>query len=554
MSCGYTWAAVLVLVFSGSDVRAQPWLAAVATDNAEASRVGAEILGAGGNAVDAAVASSLMLGLLNPFASGIGGGGFALVYDAESDETFALDFRETCPAGVTTADFADAPAEASRRGGLAVAVPGEIAGLHTLHERFGRLPWADVVAPVLGAARDGFPAGELLVQRLDGVAASDFSQRALAPYRVDDGWVAPGDVVVRSDLAAFYQLLATDGADAFYAGPVATDIIRAVNESGGRMTLDDLQSYRPVWREPVTIQFQGVRLHQMPLPSSGSVVFQQVLSVFESVHVERLLPWSTGWFHRLTLAWGFAFADRAVWAGDPEFIALDTPPPWLTDDRLRQAESHLSDWLVPDAAVFGPLTAVMDDDGTSHLSIVDGDGNAVALTTTINTSFGSWVSTPEFGILLNNEMDDFAVRPGEPNAFGLVGNAANAPEPGKRPLSSMSPTLVFDASGLRGAIGASGGPQIITSTMQVLLAVLTGDHPEQAVTRPRIHFQWLPFTIFAEPEASVPTYLGVPVQTGPAFSAVQIVWRADADARSAELPVMWNAASDPRKLGAPAGI
>jgi gamma-glutamyltranspeptidase/glutathione hydrolase len=537
------------VLFVSSAAGAQTFpTAAIATDNILASEAGSRVLQAGGNAVDATVAAGLVLGVVNPFASGIGGGGFALVYDPGTDEVRALDFRETAPA-TTTADIFINPADSSStRGGLAVAVPGEVAGWWTLHQNAGALAWADVVEPALSLARDGFPAGALLPSRLASAGDADTWPGTFAPYRGDDGsWVVEGETVHRPELANALQLISDQGAPGFYAGPVADDIVASVNDHGGSMTLDDLANYEPRWRTPHETEFQGVRIVQMPLPSSGAMVFEQTLHGLARISLFRVLPWSEGWTRRLILAWGFAFADRAQHLGDPDFVDLPTPGPWMLPERLSQIdEAMVMQGRVPGPDFFGVLSRPDVDDGTTHIAVVDSNGMAVSCTSTINTSFGSHLSTTTFGILLNNEMDDFVADPDRPNSFGLLGNAANAPAPGKRPLSSMSPTLVFDDEGLVGSIGASGGPQIITSTMQVMLALLAGDmHASDAVAHPRFHFQWMPFLVFTEVGAGVDASLGIPVQPSSMYSAVQVVWRSPNGG--------WQAGSDPRKHGEPSG-
>lgn len=548
----WTWSALVVVAGLATVEKANAQSfpsAAIATDNPLASQAGAQIMQAGGNAVDATIAAGLVLGVVNPFASGIGGGGFAVVYDPETGDVAALDFREVAPAATTTDLFIGEGAPSSTRGGAAVGVPGEVAGWWELHQRAGRLPWAEVVAPALSLARDGFPAGTLLPSRLTSAADADAWPQTFAPYRRDDGsWMSAGEVVVRPALANALLHISESGAAGFYEGPVADDIVASVSATGGLITLDDLAAYTPVWRQPVEHEFQGVRLVQMPLPSSGAMVFEQTLHALETVNLMRVVPWSEGWTRRLILAWGFAFADRAQHLGDPGFIDIESPAPWMRPERLRQVVDAMGTQRpVPGPEFFGSMRTPDTDGGTTHISVVDPEGMAVSCTSTINTSFGSHVTTAEFGILLNNEMDDFAADPSRPNSFGLLGNAANAPEPGKRPLSSMSPTLVFDQDGLRGAIGASGGPQIITSTMQVLLALLDGrTSASDAVAHPRMHYQWLPFLVFAEDGSGADLTLGIPVQQAPMYSAVQVVWRDNAGG--------WQAGSDPRKHGEPAGF
>lgn len=521
--------------------------AAVAADHPVASQIGVDILQRGGNAVDAAVATALVLGVVNPFASGIGGGGFAVVRFADGSAPVALDFREVAPARASVDMFQPVEGEtpSSTLGGLAVAVPGEAMGLWTLHDAWGDLPWAAVVEPALALARDGFPAGQLLVQRLQQSPHLEAHASFFSAWMPEGHLPAEGDRITLHDYSRFLELYQAIGAEAFYTGEVAHDLVRSVNASGGILTLDDLADYQAQWREPLRFSWRDLNIITMPPVSSGGVVLQQVLGVLGDDAPPGLWS-STALFHRLCLLFGFAFADRALLLGDPAFVDLQLEP-MLGDERLAEIREALDSPHALPTEAFGVLAAPLQDDGTSHISVVDEDGMAVALTTTINTAFGAHLRTSDFGIVLNNEMDDFSASPGVPNAFGLVGSFANRIEPGKRPLSSMTPTIVERDGQLQGVVGASGGPQIITGTLSVLLQLeWFGTTTDAAVRAPRMHFQWLPRTVFLEDSASEAdlSALGWPTQQVSFGSAVQAIWRYDG---------RWSAASDPRKYGIAAG-
>ena len=521
--------------------------AAVAADHPDASQIGVEILQDGGNAVDAAVATALVLGVVNPFASGIGGGGFAVVRFADGTPPVALDFREIAPASATVDMFQPVNGEApsSTLGGLAVAVPGEAMGLWTLHDTYGALPWDAVVEPALTLARDGFPAGQLLVQRLQQSPHLQAHASFFSAWMPEGRLPAEGERIILQDYTRFLERYQTLGADAFYTGEVADDLVRTISTAGGVLSLDDLAAYQAQWRPPLQFTWRDLHIVTMPPVSSGGVVLQQVLGALGDDDPPGLWA-STALFHRLCLLFGFAFADRASLLGDPAFVDLQLEP-MLGDARLTEIRSALNSPTALPTEAFGVLAAPVQDDGTSHISVVDEDGMAVALTTTINTAFGAHLRTSEFGIVLNNEMDDFSASPGVPNAFGLVGSFANRIQPGKRPLSSMTPTIVERDGQLQGVIGASGGPQIITGTLSVLLQLeWFGATTDAAVRAPRLHFQWLPRTVFLEdsaPEADL-SALGWPTQQVSFGSAVQAIWRYDGQ---------WSAASDPRKYGLAAG-
>ncbi|HEY0708602.1 MAG TPA: gamma-glutamyltransferase [Polyangia bacterium] len=488
--------------------------AAVASDHPAASAAGIEALRAGGNAVDAACATALALGVVGPHASGIGGGGFAVVYLAKTKAVHVLDFREQAPAlAQPNLYFRDGKLDRtlSRRGGLAVGIPGEVRGLDELVRRHGRRPFASCVRPAERLARQGFPAGPRLVKAVtegttvdrtdESKTVSDFLPQVMSypsPLRV-------GDLVKRPALANTLATLRKRGADAFYKGPIADQIVAAIKAAGGVITHEDLAGYRVLDRKPIEVTYRGQRVVSMPPPSSGGIVIGEVLGVLGErlPDPDKIARGSSGYLHVLVEALKHGFADRARLLGDADFVKVPLEQ-LLSRDYHRSLAARIDDRTVKPIARYGmgpAATPPPKDGGTAHLSVIDAEGNAVALTTTVNTWFGAYLAAGKTGIVLNNQMDDFSFAPGVANAFGLQGTAQNAIAPGKRPLSSMSPTLVIDDGGVRIAVGGAGGPTIISGTLQVLLNVLDGKMDAQAASAaPRVHHQWQPETLVAEPE------------------------------------------------------
>lgn len=550
------WATLFVCALTAQVVQAashppaQGRQGAVAADADLATRVGIQILEAGGTAADAAIATAFALGVVHPHASGIGGGGFALVYDRAADEVTVIDFRERAPAAAS-ADMFLVDGEVDRqlewRSGLAVGIPGEVAGLWALHQRSGRLPWADLVAPAIQLADDGFPAPWHLQERV-AAYAEDVPTHAYMSERFATGeaLIRQGQPVRRPDLAATLRLIAEHGPDGFYQGQVAEQIVGAVTAAGGHMTMADLAGYTVRDRTPIRGTYRGHTLYAMPPPSSGGVTMLQILAILEGFDLQSMGHNSSQYIHTLAEAMQFAFADRANFLGDPEFV--EVPLDRLLDPELpgRRREQMRPDQTQSREDYGLPVTAPPDDSGTSHLSVVDSERNMVALTTTINTSFGTLIVPQGTGIFLNNEMADFTAQPGVPNVFGLLGNAANAIAPGKTPLSSMSPTLVFREGEPYMTLGGSGGPRIITGTMQTFLNVVEFDMTiSEAVDSPRVHHQWVPEVLLREPDVvrDVEVNLqarGHDVRSDGTLGAVQAVV-VDGD---------WvYASSDPRKAG-----
>lgn len=463
----------------------------------------------GGNAVDAAVATTLAISVVEPFSAGIGGGGFLLLHQGQTGDIKALDFREQAPLAATRDMFVDVSGKtrrnASTDGHLAVAVPGTIAGLAEVHQRYGKLPWKTVVAPAIGLAANGFEVGPHFVRAFEArravlqqnSAAWKAFTRQGQPYRV-------GDRLIQTDLAKTLRAIAQNPRN-FYQGTTAQAIAQDMQQQGGLITQKDLQTYRPTWRAPLCGSFRQYQVCSMPPPSSGGVHLLQILNIVGDTNFCNL-----GWrhpdaLHLLTEAMKIAYADRATHLGDPDFVAVPvaalTSPTYAAQRRreisLRQARPS-KEVKAADPAMLKRLQAKESED-TSHLNVVDADRNAVSLTFTVNTGFGAGVVTPGTGILLNNEMDDFASAPNTPNAYGLVGSEANAIAPGKIPLSSMTPTIVTEQGKLRLATGSPGGSRIITTVLQILINVLEYEMDvSAAVAAPRMHHQWLPDQLFVE--------------------------------------------------------
>ncbi len=515
----------------------------VVADHALASEAGAAVLRKGGNAVDAAVAAALACGVVQPASSGLGGGGFAVVHGPKG--TGVLDFREIAPAAAHAKMFQDEAgrvvAGASTVGGLAVAVPGEPRGLVDLWRAHGRLPLVEVAAPAVALARDGFPAGNHLRKNLEQYPEVAFS--SLWP-------LANLERIQRPNLAGAIEAWAQTQGLALTRGKLAWDLVDAVRAAGGVLTRQDLAEYHSTPRTALRGSYRGLTLLTMPPPSSGGVVLLQVLGVLESHDFSGLKHNSPEHLHLLAETMQHAYADRAATMGDPAFVDVPVDR-LLSPERIQAIQADFDPTRTFDRDHYGTPLDAGTDGGTQHIAVLDGEGMGVALTTTINTAYGSKLVAPASSIVLNNEMDDFVSKPGVPNAFGLVGREANAVAPGKKPLSSMTPTLVLDAEGdLLLSIGASGGPFIISSTLQVLSNIVDfGMTPEEALAVPRMHHQWVPEKLFLDTgygSAVQPALeaLGHTVDEMPFFSSVQVVQATDGG---------FLGAADPHKGGAPAG-
>ena len=472
----------------------------VASEDEYATKVGRDMLAAGGNAVDAAVATAFALAVTRPTAGNLGGGGFAVVRTGKGKAT-ALDFRETAPAKATPTMYESDP-KSSLVGFKASGVPGSVAGLHELHRKLGKKKWADVVAPAIALAKDGYQVGPYLhdaIARRNKLAplTGEFAAR----FAPDGQPLAVGAVVKNPELAAVLERIAAKGPDGFYKGETAKAIVDAMAAGGGIITAKDLTSYKAVWRQPIEFAYRGKHVMTMPVPSSGGIVLAMTANILSSKALDKdlgTLGWHSADHVRLVVeAWRRAFAARNELLGDPAYVKKMPLQKLLSQPEADRLAKTIGERATPSSDV----PALLEGTNTTNLSVVDSKGMAVALTTTLNTSFGSGVMIS--GILMNNEMDDFATRPGQPNVFGLVQGVANKVEPGKRMLSSMSPTIIEDDKGeLYMVVGAQGGPRIITAVWQAMSNVIDFGMPvDAAVAAPRFHHQHLPDDVVFEDEA-----------------------------------------------------
>jgi gamma-glutamyltranspeptidase / glutathione hydrolase len=487
-----------------------------------ASEIGLKILREGGNAVDAAVATTIAISVVEPFSAGIGGGGFLLFYDGKTVK--ALDFRERAPMKATPSLYLNSKGQAipglSINGPLAVAVPGTIAGLYEVQRRYGKLRWAKVVEPSVSLARDGFPVTMRFQMamgwRKEAMEKNAEARRIFLPK----GQVPTiGDRLIQTDLARTLQMISQDP-NAMYTGALAQTIVADQQSTGGLITAEDLKQYKPIWRDPVCGLFaipqdsnsskplSNFRVCSMPPPSSGGVHLLQMLNLLELDRLKQNLkqqPWHhPDSLHRLIESMRIAYADRATHLGDPDFVKVPVNALISKAYADRRRKEINPEKATPSIQVKAADPSVLKESNeTSHLTVVDRDRNAVSLTFTVNLAFGAGIVVPGTGIVLNNEMDDFAIAPMTPNAFGLTGNAANAIAPRKTPLSSMTPTIVLQSTPsnsarsnpeqFRLATGAPGGSTIITTVLQVLVNTLVYDMDmERAIAAPRLHHQWLP--------------------------------------------------------------
>jgi len=538
---------------------------AVAADHPLASSAGAQMLAHGGNAVDAAVAASFTLSVVRPYSCGIGGGGFMVIH-LPDDPTHgyvhtAINYRETSPYDKSVY----ASGLSMTNGRLSVAVPGTVAGLLYALDQYGTLDREVILAPAIAAAVDGFVVDDHYMLAVGGLINKYTKNPGLQSSHMSYPWekfalwgrVKLGDRIKNPEQARALELIARDGLDA-WTGEIGQAVVDALKYKGGTMTLEDIASYEVLEMDPIEATIAGRRFIGMPPPSSGGVTMFETLMIMEakgydfddaSVKSKRV--------HLIIESLKHAFADRSRYLADPAFA------PVPVDAMLDQNNIHRMAQLIDDHGhkpeYYGTHGALVDDDGTSHLSVIDQWGGGVGLTETINFEFGSRVGVEEFGFILNNEMDDFTNPNSKPNGFGLVQSDRNMPEVGKRPLSSMSPTIMLDEEGNILAIaGASGGPRIITGTMQVLLNVMAGMDAGQAVAAPRLHHQWMPNEVLFEEGYSV--YI-LNVLGDPGHGYKQKLGRRNATVGNVQVIMRdggnfggWQAASDPRKGGRPSGI
>ncbi|MEX2515322.1 MAG: gamma-glutamyltransferase [Gammaproteobacteria bacterium] len=480
-----------------------PAEAAIASAQPLATAVGINILAAGGNAFDAAIAVTATLAVVEPYSSGIGGGGFYLLHRARDNHQIMLDARETAPRLTRQRDFLDTAGNLDRNisinSALAAGIPGIPAALEHLASRYGRLPLQTTLAPAIEYAREGFPVTEryrrlagyrLEVLRRDPETAKVFLHNNDIP--------PPGHVIKQPALAATLMTIADQGAAGFYQGKLADRLAQSVTLAGGHWTREDLLEYRVIERAPIVTQYHNIRIVSAPPPSSGGIVMGQALNILEQFDLSGLD--SVGRKHLVVEAMKRAYRDRAVYLGDSDFV--DVPVTRLLDKRYAEGLALGIDpqRATPSAELPPGEASVGIGEDTTHFSILDRDGNRVAATLSINLPFGTGILAGDTGVLLNNELDDFALKPSAPNAYGLVGDEANKIEPGKRPLSSMTPTFLETADKVA-ILGTPGGSRIISMVMLGALEFANGGLPREWVATPRYHHQYLPDVIQHEPAA-----------------------------------------------------
>lgn len=482
---------------------------AVITAHPLASHIGVDILKKGGNAIDAAVAVQFALAVVYPNAGNIGGGGFML-YRSHSGEFSALDFRETAPAAATRDMYLDQQGNPittlSLYGQLAAGVPGSVAGMEEAHKKYGSLPWADLLAPAIKLAEKGFA--------ITAMQANEFNenQKRFQTHNPNGAAIIqvkawkPGDLFVQQQLAHTLQRIAQQGRDGFYKGETADLIVQEMKRGNGIISHQDLAHYKAIWRAPIVGRYKNYKVISMPPPSSGGIA---LLTLLQSVENYPLKKWgfqSDSTIRAMVEAERRVYADRASYLGDPDFYAV--PSEALLDKAYNQTRMAGVDLrkATPSSAVKARNIPGYESEQTTHFNIVDKEGNAVAITTTINGSYGSCVWVDGAGFLLNNEMDDFSVKPGSPNLYGLLGGKANAIEGGKRMLSAMTPTIIEEDGQLKMVVGTPGGSTIITSIFQAVVNVLDfGMNAQESVTAARFHHQWYPDRIDVENDAISPT-------------------------------------------------
>ena len=471
----------------------------VAAQNRQSAAVGAAVLAEGGSAVDAAIATGFSLAVTLPRAGNLGGGGFMLIHDAESDESSAVDYRERAPRKAHRDMYLDANGDVDNRKArfshLSAGVPGTVSGFYFAHQKHGKLPWKRLLQPAIDQARNGIVVSYDLAEMLKSRQSRLCQNAAACGYFYKDGGVPyeAGELLVQSDLADTLQAISDEGPDAFYKGAVADKIVAEMERGGGVIDAESLADYHPELREPVRGNYRGYDIVTMPPTSSGGIHILQMLNILEHFPVRDLGAASADNIHLLAEVARLAYADRSKYLGDPDYF--DVPIDWLTSkDYAKELAASIKMGKARDSDDVAPGTQpAYESEDTTHYSVMDSDGNVVSNTYTLNFSFGSGIAVEGAGFFLNNEMDDFSSKPGVPNAFGLLGGEANSIQAGKRPLSSMTPAIVFAEGEPWFATGSPGGSRIITTVLQMIVNVI--DHEmniAEAASAPRMHHQWYP--------------------------------------------------------------
>ena len=467
-----------------------------------ASEVGVRILRNGGNAVDAAIATQFALAVVHPAAGNLGGGGF-MVYREHAGSVATLDYRESAPAAAFTEMFLSADAEVvaglSEDSQLASGCPGSVAGMWEAHQKFGTLPWRDLVTPAIELALNGFPLTEKEASGLNSIQSALKANNTIQPlHLLRDHWKS-GDTLILEDLGHTLERIRDNGRDGFYKGTTAELIVAEMQRGNGLISREDLENYRSVWRDPVTAFYKDFKIISMAPPSSGGVALIQLLKSIEPFPVKSWGHNDVRTVHLFTEAERRVYADRAVHLGDPDFYEVPAGKLMNVSYIKERMSSFDPSRATPSTSVAAGAIPGHESDQTTHLSVVDAMGNAVAVTTTLNDSYGNKIVVGGAGFLLNNEMDDFSLKPGHPNMYGAIGGEANKILPRKRMLSSMTPTIVERNGKLFMVVGTPGGTTIITSVFQTIVNVVEhGMTMQEAVSARRIHSQWLPDEVVAE--------------------------------------------------------
>ncbi len=544
-------------IYSGMDRMHPVWAAngMVSAQEQIAAEVGRDILAQGGNAVDAGVAVAFALAVTLPRAGNIGGGGFMLVHDAKTGQTHAIDYREMAPAGASRDMFLDAEgnadSELSRYSGAASGVPGTVAGMKLVLDQYGSMPWADVIAPSIRLAEEGITVTPDLADSLEAMKErlTKYPSAAKIFYKEGGELYRPGDTLVQADLAKTLKTIAAEGPDGFYKGPVAEAIAKSVTEAGGNMTVEDMAAYKAIAREPLRGTYRGYEVVSMPPPSSGGVHLIQILNTLEGYPIGALGQNSSETLHLMAEAMKLAYADRSEYLGDPDFVDVPVEALMSKEYAADMRDKISATFATPSEQIKPADLAPYESDQTTHYSIIDKDGNAISNTYTINFSYGAGLVAEGTGVLMNNEMDDFSAKPGVPNAYGLVGGDANAVQAGKRPLSSMTPTIVNKDGQVWLVTGSPGGARIITTVLQVVMNMIDHDmNVAEASAAPRIHHQWLPDQLRIEEGISVDTQRALQAK-GHVLSLEEVMGSTQSVMRDPETGFLLGA-SDPRRAGA----
>lgn len=555
---------VLQFSFAATPIIDYPWpyhpkfskYGVTASEEHYASHIGAKILEQGGNAVDAAVAIGFSLSVTLPKAGNIGGGGFMMIHNAAKKLNTAIDYREVAPEHASRDMYIEdgqVNNQKLRYSGKGTGVPGTVAGLIYAQKKYGKLSLKKVMQPAINLAANGFKMSKGLTDSLKSRAKWLMRDPGFKKefYPAQGGFYQPGHLLKRPDLAHTLQLIAEKGRDGFYKGEVAEKFIKAVNQYNGIMTKGDLENYRPIERKPLTGTYLGYQIVTMPPPSSGGVHLIQMLNTLENFPLQKWGPNRAKTIQVMVESMRQAYADRSVYLGDPGFVKV--PVKELTSKAYGKtiaSQIPLGKARKSSDIKEGDLTPY-ESPQTTHFSVIDRDGNMVSNTYTLNFSYGNGHLAPGTGIVLNNEMDDFSAKPGVPNGYGLIGGDANAVTPGKRPLSSMTPTLIFKNGAPFMATGSPGGSTIITVTLETIVNVLTFHMNIGAATAwPRFHHQWLPDVVFVEPGVSEDTNnilesMGYTVKRGRTLGNTQTVMVKNG---------LIFGFSDPRRPGGTVGI